>query len=506
MTVAGDEQDMATSAHRAKPAGWISRGLRVLNEFVSHRSRPSGSSPTADERSRRTHAGCLIIGAGHNGLSVGTALRKRGIDPILLDAHDRVGDQWRERYERLHLHHITDVMHLPGVPYPPQYPRYLSRLDFADYLEGYARLQALDVRCRHKVERLERSTTGIWEASVRRPGEQAPLRFTADNVVLAAGSTGVIPRIPRLEGLKDWAGQVLHSQQYRSAEEFRGKRVLVVGAGNSGIEICCDLYDHGADTSILIRGPNSWVTREAYASYHRLLQYGRPVVKYVPFTWLLAPFFILGVDVWCKLEVRRRYGDLSDKGIQELPGPAMIEMARSQGTRPPTYVDGTWGNVGVSLFDLIRCGKLPTYTAEISRLVPGSSTVEFKDGKRGEFDVVLLCTGFEPMMSHYGSFVDEKVLGTLQREDVFRFLGPMKELPGLWISMGGIVGSRFGQDTLGGRIAASIRGIRQPGRILNPMVAFFFAGIEPIQFQVPRITIIINALAALGLLAITLLR
>jgi len=331
-----------------------------------------------------------------------------------------------------------------------------------------------------------------------------PLRFTADNVVLAAGSTGVTPRIPPLPGREEWAGQVLHSQQYRSAEAFRGKRVLVVGAGNSGIEICCDLYDHGAITSMLIRGPNSWVTREAYANYHRLLQYGRPIVKYIPFTWLLAPLFIVGVDFWCKFDVRRRYGDLSSKGVQELPGPAMIEMAKSQGTRPPTYVDGTWGDVGVSVFELIRDGKLPTYTAEISRLVPGTNTVEFKDGRQAEFDVVLLCTGFEPIMAHYGTFVDEKVFGTLQREDVFKFLAPMNELPGLWISLGGIVGSRFGQDTLGDRIAARIKGKPYSRRILNPAVSFLFAGIEPIQVQVPRITILVNALAALGLLAAVL--
>lgn len=448
-----------------------------------------------------TRSPCLIIGAGHNGLSVAAALRKRGIEAVLLEQHDRVGDQWRERYERLHLHHITDVMHLPGVPYPAHYPRYLSRLDLADYLESYARLQDLDVRCRHKVIHLGHYAAGEWEALVERPGDPVPVTFTADQVVIAAGTTGVTPRIPPLPGRESWGGQVLHSQQYRNAEEFRGKRVLVVGAGNSGIEICCDLYDNGAIPSMLIRGPNSWVTREAYAIYHRTLQFGVPVLKYVPFAWLAAPLVVLGIDAYCKYDVKRRYGDLSDKGIHALPASPMIEMAKSAGTRPPTYVDGTWGDVGVSIFELIRNGKVPTFPAEISRLEAGTKTVVFQDGRQAEFDVVLLCTGFEPILSYYASFLDESVVNKLGQEGVFRFLAPMKEIPGLWISVGGIVSSRFGQDTLGARIAARIRGRSAPFGILNPMLAFLLVGIEPIQIQVPKRTLLINAIALLWLLA-----
>ncbi len=447
-----------------------------------------------------TSTPCLIIGAGHNGLSVAAALRKRGIEPILLEQHDRVGDQWRERYERLHLHHITDVMHLPGVPYPAHYPRYLSRLDMADYLEAYARLQDLDVRCRHKVTRLGKNASGQWEATVERLGDPAPIRFTADQVVLAGGTTGVTPRMPQLEGREGWCGKVLHSHEYRSAEDMKGKRVLIVGAGNSGIEICGDLHDNGAIPSMLIRAANSWVTREAYAIYHRLLQFGVPILEYVPFSWLLAPFFIFGVDAYCKFDVKRRCGDLSGKGIRSLPMPAMIEMVKSNGTRPPTYIDGTWGDVGVSIFELIRDDKLPVYTAEISRLEPGTNTVVFQDGKRAEFDVVLLCTGFEPILEHYASFLDESISAKLGEKGVFRFLAPMKEIPDLWITIGGIVGARFGQDTLGERIAARIQGRGASRRILNPALSFFLVGIEPIQIEIPRRTILINAIATLWLL------
>lgn len=464
-------------------------------------TRRSGPSRMKIEEKTTTRAPCLVIGAGHNGLSVAATLKREGIEPILLEQHAAVGDQWRERYERLHLHHITDAMHLPGVRFPEYFPRYLSRLDLAEYLESYARLHDLDVRLRHRVARLGRNAAGEWEAEVERPGSPEPLRFTADEVVLAVGTTGVTPRIPHLEGREEWAGEVVHSQHYRNAEGYEGKRVLVVGSGNSGVEICCDLYDHGAETSMLIRGPNSWATREGYAVYHRLLQFGGPILKYVPFSWVLAPIVLFLVDRYLKLDVRRRYGDLSGKGLRPIKTPPMLEVAMTRGAHPPTYVDGTWGKVGVSIFELIRDGRVKTFTSEISRLEPGTKTVVFADGQRAEFDVVLLCTGFEPILTHYASFLDTDVLETLSREGVFRILEPMKELPGLWISIGGLVSSRFAQVALGERIAARLQKRRVSGWVLSPLLSFFVAGSDPLLVRIPRVTILINLLAAAGLVA-----
>lgn len=476
-----------------------------MNEMTSwfpwlHR-RPPGPSRMQEVEKTATHTQCLIIGAGHNGLSVAAGLRKRGVEPILLEQHARIGDQWRERYERLHLHHITDAMHLPGVPYPSHLPRYLSRLDLADYLESYARLHELDVRFEHKVSHLAQKADGTWEATVTRGDDSQALHFTADQVVLAAGSTGVTPRSPSLKGRQEWAGQVLHSQEYRNAEEFEGKRVLVVGSGNSALEICGDLYDHGASTSMLIRGPNSWITREAYAIYHRLMLAGGPILKYVPFTWIFSPFILFALDRYFQFDIKRRYGDLSSKGIYPMPSPPMWVMAKSEGAHPPSYVDGTWGDVGVSIFELIRDDKLATFTSEISHLEPGTQTVVFKNGQSAEFDAVILCTGFEPIQSHYATFVDAQVAEKLSDESKFRFLDAMEELPGLWVSLGGIASSRFGQDVLAARVAARVKGRPAPGRVLSLPMSFVFAGLDPMQVQVPRRTIAINALALIAIIA-----
>ncbi len=483
------------------------RGWRFLRDYAAAFKRPkrrSGPSRTRIEQPSGTSAQCIIIGAGHCGLSVAASLRKQGINPIILEKHEHVGDQWRERYQRLHLHHITDAMHLSDVEFPPQYPRYLSRLDFADYLESYGLLQNLDIRCGHEVTRLGRGAHGDWQLTVQRAGEDAPLHFTADHVVIAAGTTGVTPRIPDLPGRDEWAGKILHSHDYDLPDEFQGKRVLVVGAGNSGIEILCDLYDHGATTSMLIRAPNSWVTREAYAIYHRALLVARKIFKYIPFSWIVAPFLILGLDAYFRFDIRRRYGDLSGKGIRELKFTPMISAFLSRGARPPTYVDGTWGDEGVSIFELIRDDRIAVYTSEISHLQPGTHTVVFKDGSSADFDAILLCTGFEPILDYYKTFLDEDVYATLSREDVFNILSPMKELPGLWVALGSILSSRFGQAALGDRIAAAIQRRPVSHVILHPVLSFLFGGLEPMMIRIPTVTVVINA-AALALVTYALL-
>lgn len=448
-----------------------------------------------------THAQCLVIGGGHNGLSIAASLKKNGVDPIILEQNPAIGDQWRNRYDRLHLHHITDAMHLPGVPYPDHVPRYLSRLDLADYLEAYAGINNLDVRLNHRVTQLSRRASSGWEAQVQREGGSSSVVFTADEIVLAAGVSGITPRLADLQGVAQWSGQVLHSADYQNADGYEGKRVLIVGCGNSGVELCCDLYDHGAQPSMLIRGPTGWVTRETFAFYHRLLQFGAPLLKYLPFSWAVAPLFIFGFDWYLQIDVKRQYGNLSSKGIYCHPTPPMLRLVKTGGEKVPTYVDGTWGNVGVSVFDLIRNDKVATYTAEISHLQADSKTVVFKDGQRADFDVLLLCTGFHPISTHYATFLDPAVMKVMGNEGVFRIREEMPGLPGLWVVLGGFVGSRHGQVIMAQRIAAKLQNRPPPARILGGSVAYALSGPDPGLLQVPKRTILINLLAVFAILA-----
>ncbi len=471
---------------------------------LKRQQRPSGPSRMESVERNGTHAECLIIGAGHVGLSEARGLKGHGVEPILIEQHATIGDAWRHRYERLHLHHIADAMHLPGVKYPKHVPRYPSRLDFANYMQAYAALHTLDVRLQHRVLSLRAVGSG-WELDVQTPDATDPVRFTANQVVLAAGATGITPRIPNIEGSEQWAGEILHSQAYRNAEPFVGKRVLVVGTGNSAIEILCDLHDHGAQSSILMRSGNSWVTREGFANYHRLLAIGGPVLKYVPFSWLVAPLVMRALDRYLMFDVKRRYGDLAELGMATDPTPPMLRMAKTRGAKAPSYIDGTWGDVGVSIVELIRDGHVPVHKAEIQRVEPGKNTVVFADGTEAEFDTIVLCTGFEPVLSHYATFVDAQIMSSIKQHG----LQPNSEFPaqrGLWAALGGVATSRYGLQILAARIAAKVKGAPAPARVLNPIVSFALAGTDAGLIQVPKRTVLMNllALAALGYWIVTL--
>lgn len=465
--------------------------------------RPSGPSRMRSSTRQATTAECIIIGAGHAGLSVARGLQQNGVEPILIEQLPAIGDAWRNRYERLHLHHLTDAMHLPGVKFPAHVPRYPSRLDLADYLEAYAALHRLDVRLSHRVLRLSKAGDG-WQLLVQTPDSDTPIEFSAGQVVLAAGATGITPHVPSIRGSDRWSGQIIHSQNYVNAEPFVGKRVLVVGTGNSAIEILCDLHDHGARPSLLARSSNSWVTREGFANYHRLLARGTTILKYVPFAWLLAPVVLRALDHYLMIDVKRRYGDLTEIGIATDPSPPMLRMAKTRGAKAPSYIDGTWGDVGVSIINLIRHGDVPLYQAEIEHLEPNQRTVTFTDGDTAVFDTVLLCTGFEHVVTHYGSFLDAKIMGSLTQKG----LQPWSEIPGqsgLWPALGGIATSRYALQILAARVAAKIQNTPPPARVLSPALSFLLGGPDPGLIQIPRRTVTIHllALAVLAALALT---
>ena len=462
--------------------------------FPARHARATGPSERAADVP--AHVPCVIVGAGHAGLSVAYGLQQAGLRPLLLEQLPQVGDVWRRRYQRLHLHHLTDAMYLPGMHHGAQVPEYPSRLDFADYLQAYVLLHQMDVRLGHRLHRLTPLDTGGWELQVS--VNHTTLTFTADHVVLATGPTGVTPLRPALKGQEHWRGQILHSVDFDSGADYRGQRVLVVGAGNSAIEVLCDLYDNSAEPSLLMRSPGSWVTRQGFAHYHRLLAVGRWLLTYVPGAWLLAPVVLRLLDHYLKYDVRRRYPDLAALGVDTHPATPMLRMAQSRGTRPPTYIDGTWGKVGVTLAELLRAGTVALYRGEIEQLQTDSRSVAFTDGRVGDFDTIILCTGFAPPTEHWQTFLDSQVSQAIAREMPLPW-AEHAQFPGLWVALGGVATSRFALQILARRLAARILGHRPPGRVLNPVVSFLLSGIDPGLIQIPRRTLVINTLAACAL-------
>ncbi|MGI3226124.1 flavin-containing monooxygenase [Streptomyces sp. GTA36] len=181
------------------------------------------------------HVDVAVIGGGQSGLATAQALRQRGIKPVVLEASDRAAGSWPRYYDSLTLFSPARYSSLPGMPFPGADPdRYPHRDEVAAYLTAYAARLDADIRTGRRVTAL-RPADGGFEVELAGGG-----RLTARAVVAASGTFGH-PHRPALPGLEGFTGTVLHAADYRGPEPFAGQRVVVVGAGNSAVQIAAEL-------------------------------------------------------------------------------------------------------------------------------------------------------------------------------------------------------------------------------------------------------------------------
>src|ERR1041385_4428265 len=175
----------------------------------------------------------IVIGGGQAGLAVGYHLSKRGIPFQILDAHPRIGDAWRNRWDSLRLFTTARYVGLPGLPFPDHGDAFPTKDEMADYLELYARRFHLPVQTGVKVDRLSKNGSHfVVEAGSR--------KFEADQVVVAMANYQV-PKRPSFAQDLDPNIVQLHSHEYRNPSQLQKGAVLVVGVGNSGADIGIDV-------------------------------------------------------------------------------------------------------------------------------------------------------------------------------------------------------------------------------------------------------------------------
>ena len=175
----------------------------------------------------------VVIGGGQAGLATGYHLARRGRSFVILDAGERVGDSWRNRWPSLRLYSPAKLDALPGMPFPAPGRSWPTAGEFADYLESYAERFELPVRSGIRVDRLSKD----GDSFVVTAGER---RFAADNVVVATGVFQV-PVVPDFASELDAQITQLHSFEYRSPAQLQDGPVLVVGAAHSGSDIAYEV-------------------------------------------------------------------------------------------------------------------------------------------------------------------------------------------------------------------------------------------------------------------------
>lgn len=272
----------------------------------------------------------VVVGAGQAGLSVGRWLVDRGLRFVLLDAHARVGDGWRRRWDSLHLFSTARFDGLDGLKFPGPPDDFPTKDAMGDYLESYARYFRLPVR------------TGMRVEHVRRDGERylviaSGRRFRARHVVIAMAPYQE-PRTPGFAA--EIAPKVvqLHSRDYRRPSQLPGRHVLVVGAGNSGAEIALDLVRAGKRVSLSGKSPGQ-------IPFDVKIRWVRRMI--VPVLFRVVFHRVLTLDTPVGRAARRRFGSRGTPLVrtreQDLRAAGVARIDRTTGVRDgmPLLADGT---------------------------------------------------------------------------------------------------------------------------------------------------------------------
>ncbi|KAF9237574.1 FAD/NAD(P)-binding domain-containing protein [Melanogaster broomeanus] len=180
----------------------------------------------------------VVVGGGQAGLGIAARLKMLGLNALVVERNERIGDNWRKRYAALCLHD-PGTIHMPYLPFPPSWPVFTPALKLADWLESYAHSLELNVWTSATVVSIMKETGDSgkrWSVRVER-GDGRKRTFKVNHVVFALGFGSGVPRIPDIPGQErpSFKGQILHSSKHKLARDHSGQKVVVIGSGTSDV-------------------------------------------------------------------------------------------------------------------------------------------------------------------------------------------------------------------------------------------------------------------------------
>ncbi|MDX1873138.1 NAD(P)/FAD-dependent oxidoreductase [Mycolicibacterium sp. 120266] len=352
----------------------------------------------------------LVVGGGQGGIALGARLRQLGVPAIVVDKHDRPGDQWRKRYKSLCLHDPVWYDHLPYLPFPSNWPVFAPKDKIGDWLEFYTKVMEVPywskTTCRSATydENEKR-----WTVEVDRDGEAVTLRPA--HLVLATGMSGK-PNVPSFPGQDEFLGDQHHSSHHPGPDQYVGKRAVVIGSNNSAHDICKALYENGVDVTMVQRSSTHIVKSDSLMDLglgdlysERALAAGMTTEK-ADLTFASLPYRIMhefqipiydairerDKDFYARLEAAGFDLDWGDDGS----GLFMKYLRRGSGY----YID-------VGACDLVADGSIKLAHGDVSHLTANS--VVLSDGTELPADVVVYATGFGSMNGWAADLIGQDV-------------------------------------------------------------------------------------------------
>jgi len=455
--------------------------LTTLQALHGCEEQVAGKRPTGDEfaknesgRSWREHRSqrrayadrnpeVIVVGAGQAGLTIAARLGQLGVDALVVEKLARVGDNWRNRYESLTLHNEIMANHLPYLPFPETWPLWLSKDQVANWLESYAEHLEINVWTSTSLsqahyDEIER----IWRVTLRTADDEERV-FTCRHLVVATGASGALPNVPKLPGIDAFSGRVMHSSGFRTGAEFSGKRVVVVGTGNSGHDIAQDLVVQGArQVWLLQRGPTCVVSLTPTAAMVYKIYGEDAPTEDVDLMNAATPYPVLEDSYRF---ITRRGAEFDSELLSGLAKAGFKTYFGSDGTGfQMMFMRGEGGYyIDVGCSKLIIEGTISVIQAEES-----SQWVErglaMRDGSVIECDAVILATGFQNMQETIRAILGGKIADKLGPVWGFDEHYQMRNMwrrtaqPGLWLTGGALLDSRLYSRFLAIEIKAELSG------------------------------------------------
>lgn len=419
----------------------------------------------------------LVVGAGHAGLFAAAHLRRLGVDALVVDAHPRVGDNWRTRYRSLTLHNKVNMNQFPYMDYPETFPDYLPSDKFANWIEGYAEAMETNVWTSTRFDGATRDEAiGRWEAKLHL-ADAAERIMRPRHIIMATGGFGSFPRIPSIPGLSDFQGEAAHTQTFRSGPQYAGKRVLVVGVGTSAHDIALELYEDGAEVTMLQRGSTTVVSLDSANSIWTTYHDGTPLEE-ADLKGSLGFIHEIFKDTCRRVTEGNKVRDAELRTGLAAAGMRLDDGEDDTGWLYKFYArgGGYYFNVGAS--DVIVAGGIRILQySDLETLVPEGA--KLRDGDVLLFDAVVFGTAYENRQEEnrvlFGDDIADRVgpIGGFDDNGEVRGIFRRTTQPGLWFMFGGILAARQHSPLVALQIAAEIDGLSPR---LSEQEAFLAAG------------------------------